>query len=88
MLASLTALRGSPLLGIARILEAKNWSYGAATHAGATSDAWSGLYEALLSEGMKPHLAPDGSPQDCALALKICKKGGHFDREQVKRPAA
>jgi transposase len=61
----------------------------AATRAGATSDAWSELYEALLAKGMKPHLARlTVARKIAAVVLKIWKKGGRFDREQVKRPAA
>ena len=61
----------------------------AATLAGAASDPWSGLYEALLNEGMKPHLARlTVARKIAAVTLSIWKKGGRFDREQVKRPAA
>lgn len=60
-----------------------------AATAGATSDAWSELYEALLAKGIKPHLARlTVARKIAAVVLKLWKKGGRFDREQLKRPAA
>ena len=61
----------------------------AATHAGAASDPWSGFYEALLAKGMKPCLARlTVARKIAAVVLKIWKKGGRFDRKQLKQPAS
>lgn len=58
---------------------------GAATPAGTRTDPLSEVYQGLLARGMKPAMARlTLARKVAAIALKIWKKGEHFDPEQLK----
>lgn len=60
-----------------------------ATKPSRASDVWSGFYEDLVANGMKPYLARlTLARKIAAVVLKIWKKGERFDPEQLKRPTS
>jgi hypothetical protein len=62
---------------------------GAAMHASRSSNALGDLCKDLLATGMKPTMARlTLARKIAAIVLKIWKKGGRFDPEQLKRQAA
>jgi transposase len=67
----------------------KNVFKGAATQASRSGNALGELYQDLLATGMKPAMARlTLARKIAAIVLKIWKKGGRFDPEQLKRQAA
>jgi transposase len=67
----------------------KNVLKGAATQASRSSNALGEFYQDLLATGMKPPMARlTLARKIAAIVLKIWKKGGRFDPEQLKRQAA
>jgi len=58
-------------------------------HASRSSNALGDFYKDLLATGMKPTMARlTLARKIAAIVLKIWKKGGRFDPEQLKRQAA
>jgi len=67
----------------------KNLFKGAATPAGAGTDPLSDVYRGLLARGMKPAMARlTLARKVAAIALKIWKKGEHFDPEHLKQQSS
>jgi transposase len=67
----------------------KNVFKGAAMQASGSSNALGDFYKDLLATGMKPTMARlTLARKIAAIVLKIWKKGGRFDPEQLKRQAA
>jgi transposase len=67
----------------------KNVFKGAAMQASGSSNALGDFYKDWLATGMKPTMARlTLARKIAAIVLKIWKKGGRFDPEQLKRQAA
>ena len=80
------ALRG---LNVNHNHDLKNLFKSAATQVQRAGDPFGDFYQKLLSDGMKPSMARlTLARKIAAVALKIWKKGEHFDPAQVRRQSA